>query len=114
MTLDMRSMQAAQIDTMNDTVYVQRLTKISDETGGYSQTWSTVATTTGRIAPRRMRELEVAGKITSLQEYVITLPANTAVTEKDRLQIDGKQYEIVGIERRTAQTALRINCMEVQ
>lgn len=112
---DLTKMQAEQEKQMPETVYVQRLTRVSDGAGGWSEVWNTVATTKGRIglANWQPNEAEIAGRVQNRQKYVVTLPADTELTEQDRLQINGRQFEIIGIARRSEMTALRVTCVEV-
>lgn len=112
---DLTKMREEQEKQMPETVYIQRLTRTSDGAGGWSEAWNTIATTKGRIGLTNWQpsEAEIAGRVQNQQKYVITLPADTELTEQDRLQIDGGQFEIIGIARRSEATALRVTCVEV-
>lgn len=114
-TNDLKRMRTDQEKLMTETVYVQRLSKTSDGAGGYTETWSTVATTKGRIAPSTQSGSEelIGGKISPTAEYVITLPWNADVRHSDQLQITGIQYDVVKVEERTRKTALRVLCNRV-
>ncbi len=95
---------------MPDTVYIQRLTRTSDDAGGWTEAWQTVATTKGRLAPsqRQAGEVVQGGAITAYGEYIVTLPADTDLQQDDRLQLAGTQYEVGAILERSAKTALRV------
>lgn len=112
---DLTKMRQTQEEQMPETVYVQSLTRSSDSAGGWSESWSTSATTKGRIGVSDWQpsEAEIAGRVQNRQKYVITLPAGTTLTEQDRLQINGRQFEIIGIAQRSEATALRVTCVEV-
>lgn len=112
---DLTKMQAEQEKQMPETVYIQHLTRTSDGAGGWSEAWNTVETTKGRIGTANWQpnETEIAGRVQNRQKYVITLPPDTELTEQDRLQISGRQFEIIGIARRSEMTALRVTCVEV-
>lgn len=115
MTTDLERMQADQEVLMTETVYIQKRTKVSDGAGGFAETWNTVVTVKGRIAPISLsgREVVIGGRITPTAAYVITLPWDTEVEGSDRLQIVSTQYEVVKIEERSGKTALRVLCNKV-
>jgi len=113
--LDLTKMQQTQEAYMSETVYIQSRTRTSDGAGGWSESWSTLATTRGRIGLLSWQpsEEEIAGRVQNRQKYIVTLPAGTELTEQNRLQINGRQFEIVGIARRSEATAIRVTCVEV-
>jgi SPP1 family predicted phage head-tail adaptor len=109
-TSDLDKIKAEQEKLMPETVYVQRLTRTSDGAGGWSESWQTIATTKGRIAAKSGDENELGGKTTTITTYLITLPANTELTNTDRLQINGQQYQIITPLDRSEKTALQVIC----
>lgn len=112
---ELKTMRKAQEEIMTETVYVQMVVAVSDGAAGSSESLQTVATTSGRIGAlgRDPREREIAGRMGSVNIYVISLPADTEVTEKHQLQIDGRQFEIGGVIRASNATALRAVVAEV-
>ncbi|HEY9077424.1 MAG TPA: hypothetical protein VIO61_12910 [Anaerolineaceae bacterium] len=46
---DLAKIRAEQNKLMPETVYIQRLTRTADGTGGWSEAWITAATAAGRI-----------------------------------------------------------------
>jgi SPP1 family predicted phage head-tail adaptor len=108
MSHDLDKIRAEQKKFMPETVYVQRLTRISDGAGGWAETWQTIATTKGRIAAEGGNETKRGGAIVADSSIVVTLPYNADLRQDDRLQIGGKQYEIVSILERSEKTALRV------
>lgn len=115
MATELEKMRVEQEKLMKETVYVQRLTKMQDDTGGWNEAWITVLTIKGRTGNKQTRTVEsmVGGQVTLKSEFVITLPADTMLQEDDRLQINGKQYAITRILSHTEQTALQVECVEV-
>ena len=111
-TSDLDKIKAEQEKLMPETVYVQRLTRTSDGAGGWSESWQTIATTKGRIAAKSGDENELGGKTTAITTYLITLPSNIEfeLTNTDRLQINGQQYQIVAPLNRSEKTALQVIC----
>lgn len=88
-------MQAVQNSNLPETAYVQQLTKTPDGEGGYTEAWTTTATTNARIGePKGELEREIAGKIAVGKVFVITLPVGTVVSDTDQIQISGQNYKI--------------------
>lgn len=105
---DLEKMRKAQEAIMTETVFIQRLSRISDGAGGWTEVWQSVAQTKGRVATEGGNEVEKGGRITATIHYLISLPANVEIKQDDRLQIGGIQYEITAILDRTGKTATRI------
>jgi head-tail adaptor len=61
-TAELTAMRATQALTMDATVAIQRRTLASDGAGGHTQTWATVATTIGRLAPGAGQDSVLAGQ----------------------------------------------------
>ncbi len=112
-TRDLVKIKAEQENLMSETVYVQHLMRALDGAGGWTETWQTSDIVKGRIAATTAsmgKELLLAGKVTSLMTYVVTLPDDTALTTKDCLQINGEQYQVITVLERSEKTALRVIC----
>ena len=107
---EMASIRETQKRHMPDTVYIQRLTRLSDGAGGWTEAWQTIATTKGRITPNQRQAGEVVqgGAVTAYGEYIVTLPHDTELQQDDRLQISGTQYEVKAVLERSEKTALRV------
>ena len=82
---------------MPDTVEIRRKSRVSDGEGGYTSTWATVETTTGRYQTAGARELEIASHLANAVEGTITLPFGTDVQETDQLIRAGITYNVSGI-----------------
>lgn len=113
---DLEGARAAQEVNLPETVYVQRLTRTVDGAGGWSEAWTTVATVAGRLAEAAWEEAEqeLAGRYGARYKNVVTLAHDATVSETDRLQIGATEYQVIGIARRSGQTALRVSCVEVK
>ena len=103
-------LRATQEKAMPETVAILRLTRTSDGAGGWTETWQTVATVRGRIAPYvgGPGEEVRGGALKAYGEYVVTLPQNTDVLQTDRVQISGVQYDVRAKLERSQKTALRV------
>lgn len=113
---ELNDMRKQQEENLPETVYIQAATETSNGAGGRSQVWATVTTTKGRIGEvgKDPQEREIAGRLGNMTPYVITLPVGTVVTEKNQLQINGRQFQVHGAARKSHQTALRLVCSEVK
>lgn len=109
-TNDLAKIRAEQVKLMPDTVYIQRLIRISDGAGGWNEVWQTVATTKGRITPsqRQTGETVQGGAQAAYAEYIVTLPYDTELRQDDRLQIASTQYDVIAILERSEKTAMRV------
>lgn len=114
--VELSDMRSQQEENMPETVYIQAATETSNGAGGRSQVWATVATTKGRIGDlgKDPQERAIAERLTGVKAYVVTLPVGTAVDEKNQLQINGRQFQVVGAPHKSHQTALRVVCSEVK
>jgi SPP1 family predicted phage head-tail adaptor len=88
-----------------DTCTIERRTKVSDSGGGSTTTWADHLTD----VPCRLSPAGVAGRagetidgarISDETTHVVTLPAQTDVTEVDRLVISDKVYDITMVRER--------------
>jgi SPP1 family predicted phage head-tail adaptor len=107
---ELTAMRDVQGSHLPEIIYIQSLTKTSNGAGGWTEVWNTSATANGRISATSGKELLLAGKVTSSAMYTVTLSDDTALTTKNRLQINGEQYQVVSLLNRSEQTALRVIC----
>lgn len=108
---ELREMQER---NMPETVTRRRQVLADDGHGGFTTTSSDLATT-GRIGPtgRSPEEQVIAARVTGKQVYTITLPYGFDVTEPDQLIIGSRTFEVVGVVRRSIETARRVVATEV-
>lgn len=110
---DMRSQQE---ENMPETVFIQKKVSISNGAGGFFETWETESTVTGRIGPvgKSAEEKEIAARLSGVIGYTVILPHDAVVDEKKQLQIDGRQFFVAGVPKKSNQTALRVVVAEVK
>jgi head-tail adaptor len=96
---DLAAMRATLTESLPDTAQVQRATRASDGMGGFTETWTTVATVPCRLAPSDITPVEqvVAERVTDRVLWTITLPAQTDVTAADRIVVGARVFEVVGV-----------------
>jgi head-tail adaptor len=101
---------------MPDTAVIQRKTLTSDDAGGYTEGWTTIATVDCRVAPQGFTrdEEEIADRITAAKLWVITVPAGTDVDHSDRILVGSRTFEPVARPGpRSYEVGRRITCVEV-
>lgn len=110
---DLKDMRGALNESLPDVCQISRLTPTTDPYGSQSFVYAVFATTRCRVAPSTYlpTEQENAGRLLALTRYVITLPALTDVTEKDRLVIAGRTYEVISVlHRENMEISRRVLC----
>ena len=81
--------------TMPDTCGIVTVTRTNVE-GGTTETESAPVNVACRVAPLTGRDAAIAAAEGFTAEYVVTLPAETAITAHDRVIWNGATYEVNG------------------
>lgn len=112
---ELSAMRATQGSALPGTAVISRNSPTSDGMGGWTDAWAAVGTVDGRLAPASESGAErlVAERITEEDAWVITVPYDTDVTAKDRVQIESRTFEVVSPLPRSWTTALRVVATEV-
>lgn len=98
---EITSARDALANALPDTATIRRHTTASDGGGGTTQTWADLATTACRISPVGGGEGATDGdRIADESTHIATLPAETDVTESDRLIVAGRTYEVTLVRSR--------------
>lgn len=93
-------LREVQEEAMPDTCTIQRRSLQSDGMGGYTESWSDLATGVRcRIASARYRpeERAIAEQVRGKTLWMLTLPAGQDITARDRVIVSGVAYEVVGL-----------------
>ena len=112
---ELTAMRSEQSGTLPGTAVISRNSPTSDGMGGWTDAWAAVGTVLGRLAPASASGAErmVADRITGEDAWVITLPQGTDVTERDRVVIDSRTFEVVTPLAHSWETARRVVATEV-
>lgn len=117
---DLSSLRQTLRDSLPDTAEVRRATRTSDGLGGVTETWTAVATVSCRVAPlgRQARAEVVAALPVERAGWLITLPADTAVQNRDRVVVTSmapaRQFEVLGrLAPRSWELCARVVAVEV-
>lgn len=97
-----------------DTCVIRRATFTKDAAAGDVETWADLATVACRVAPSsyQQAEREVGGQTAQAVTYVVTLPAGTDVTARDRIAWLGRLFGVVSVVPRTDEITRRVFCGE--
>lgn len=101
-------MRATAGSALPGTAVIQVGSFSSDGGGGGSYGWSAQGTVSCRIAPIRADEREIADRISSDADYIVTLPFDTTLTTDSRLVIDGDTYNVAAIRERSWHLSTRV------
>jgi len=105
-----------QLAWMPNICRVQRKTQIDNGAGGFTDTWSTVVSCACRIgiSGKSPEERAIADRIGVELPYTVTLPYDTDVTEKDRLVVGTRVFQVLGVLVGSFETARKCVCMEIE
>ncbi|PKN85444.1 MAG: hypothetical protein CVU46_11065 [Chloroflexi bacterium HGW-Chloroflexi-8] len=113
---ELDDIRAVREENMPETVYVQNLATNPDSGGGDTGVWQTTSIVNGRIGSvgKSAEEKEIASRMSNVIGYTVFLPSETVIDETCQLQINSRQFQILGIVRKSHNTALRVVCIEVK
>ncbi len=94
--------------SLGGTAIVQTAVSASDSAGGGSMTWTASGTVACRLAPMAGEEGDYADRLSSEADWIATIPAETAITAKDRLVIEGTPYSVAAVRSRDWEMLRRI------
>ena len=109
------AMRSTLDDSLPDTAQVQRRTLTSDGAGGFTESWSTVATVACRVASsgQSPQERVIAERLATASVRTVTLPALTDVRPTDRVVVGGRTFEVVDTPAPSYELARRVICTDV-
>src|SRR5262245_25692682 len=93
-------MRATAEDALPETCVLYANALASDGGGGWTETFTAAGTVPCRLAPMSGDEREVGSRITAQADWLITLPATTAIETDDRIQVGGGTYNVTAIRDR--------------
>lgn len=97
---DIDSMRTVAAQALPGTAIIQTFTVTDDGGGGGTAAWTSAGTVDCRIAPLSGSEREIADRIAEDAESIVTLPAETVVTTKDRMLIAGGTFNVLALRDR--------------
>lgn len=85
---------------MPDEAIILTATDTSDGQGGNTQGWTAAGTVPCRLSPRVTQMGQEPGfgdRQAAVADWIVTLPAETALTEEQRLQVDTTVYDVTRV-----------------
>ncbi|MDQ5960159.1 MAG: Head-tail adaptor protein [Pseudomonadota bacterium] len=112
---ELAAMRATQAEALPGTAVISRNSPTSDGMGGWTDAWVAVGTVDARLAAAQESGAErlIADRIVGLDAWIITTPQGTDVTERDRVVIDSRTFEVVTVLPWSWETARRVVATEV-
>ena len=107
---------AIRVGRFTTTIDIERATETRSSIGEVVQSWNRIATVYGDVSTPTASERYSANRELSLDTKTVTIRYLSDLTQKDRLSIDGKKYDILSISDisriRQAFLQLLIACKE--
>lgn len=107
---ELAAMRAAVATTLPDQCAIQRLVRVEDDAGGWTDTFATASTVACRVAGRDLQpaERELAARLGNRTAFTVTLPPDADLRESDRIGWSGQVFEVLGVlAPRTWMTSVR-------
>lgn len=99
---------------MTQTAIIKRLTKTSDDAGGYTSAWATAATSPcAATTSLGQSEQALAQRLAVVNAWVVRLPAGTEVAPEDRIVIGSDTLEVVHVSSGTWETVRMVLCKQI-
>lgn len=112
-SVDLASVRATVLDSLQSSCTVTRATSSSDGLGGTNKTWSTVSgISICRVSPLSTNARVIAEKLSIIDGVSITFAYNAAVLIGDRVTVGSDVFTILGFENESSTfiTAKRTVC----
>lgn len=104
-------------DALPGTAVIHAVTTTSDGLGGATEAWAAAGTVSCRLSPRqstRGTEGVRGDQISAVNDWIVTLPWGSTVTEANRLVIDSETYEVTRCRSpRSWQFDMRVEAVKV-
>ena len=92
---ELASMRSTLNESLPGTAIVQTSTWVSDGGGGGTTSWVAAGTYDARITPAGGIEDQQGDRLQPETEFIVTLPANTAVDENAQIVFSGGTYDVI-------------------
>lgn len=107
--------RAEVLGDLNTTASVLRKSQVRDSSGGFTDSYTAVATypCTMVLFPIRPREVEAAERIQSIRYWQFLFPYTADVQETDRLLSGGRTFEVTGSGHDSYNVDLIVTAQEI-
>ena len=108
-------MQATLNQSLPGIADIRRVSRVPDGAGGFTESWTTVATVACRLSPSGQlpHERVIAERLATTSVWTLTLPALTDVRPADQMVVGGRTFEVVAVLARSSEISRRVVCTEV-
>lgn len=112
---ELTAIQAAASASFDQPCVVKRATDTQDTTGYTTHPWTTVTTTTARMAvPTGSYMQMIADKLSDLKTWLVSLPVGTSVQQNDLLIVGGQTLTVQTVfAPQSYQASVRLLASEV-
>lgn len=97
---DISRMRTVAETALPGTAVIQTESFTDDGGGGGTVAWTAAGTVSCRIAPLSGSEREIADRVAEDATAMLTLPAETAITESDRVITGGETFNVLYVHDR--------------
>jgi SPP1 family predicted phage head-tail adaptor len=95
-------------DLLPDTCVVTRVTRVRNDSGGWTETTVDSDPIACRLGPVSGRERVLGGRVVEESDAVMTFAHDADIRGSDRITHDGSTYEVVDVQERSELLALRV------
>jgi head-tail adaptor len=112
---DVESMRATMAESFPDTAVIKTPQVVGDSGGGGTTSWTAAGTVGCRIAAFGSgAERNIADRLAEEAEWIVSLPAETAITTSDRVTINNTDFNVIAMSApRSWELSRRVEVSEV-
>ncbi len=112
---EITSMVTVIATTLPETCVIKRPTLTSDNKGGNTKSLSTIATVNGAFfADTKASDVVTGEKFQVVSNWIILLPYNQDVSEKDIIIIGSRNFEVLTSEFESYRLLTKVVCKEIK
>ena len=101
--------------TLPGTAVIYSRSYTSDSGGGGTLGWTAAGTVSARLAPLTASEQVTGDRLAPEANWVLTLPANTSISEDSRVVVNGGTFEVETVRGpRSYELSRRVEVSKVQ
>lgn len=110
--IEIDNMQDLIETTFPNTGVIKRYTNTNDGFGGFTQSESTVVTVNCAFYINSTKDVIVADGQQNQSTFTILFPVGTDITNKDRVSIGSRVFEVIQVQSRSYELVIRVEVVE--
>jgi SPP1 family predicted phage head-tail adaptor len=95
----MSDVSIARIGSLRHRIKFQTLSRATDGQGGFTETWTDLATVWAYVKPVSAREKMISNQIQYQRSHEVIIRHRTGITQEMRFLYDGRTFQIKGVRR---------------